>query len=113
MVIKILFIQAPEYEKINKEGSKLQLDFDQQLFTIEQKKPEGFEIGYRDPDKKDSIIFVKAQSTISGKKVMVWNDEVKNPVAVRYGWLLVGEANLQNKKGLPAFPFQKKIIINP
>ncbi len=46
---------------------------------------------------------------MKGNKVIVWNDKVMEPVEVRYAWLLAGEANLFNKKGLPAFPFRKKI----
>ncbi|MEO8854109.1 MAG: sialate O-acetylesterase [Ginsengibacter sp.] len=106
---KNIIYEGPTCEKINREGNKLQLDFNQQIFTIDQKKPGGFEIGYRDPAFPDSVIYVKAKSLISGNKVTAWEDEVKNPIAVRYGWLLVGEANLQNKEGLPAFPFEKKI----
>lgn len=92
------------------ERSKLQFNFDQQLFTIVQKQPEGFGIGNRDPSVPDSVIYSKAQALINGNKVSVWIDEVKNPKAVRYGWLLVDEANLQNKEDLPAFSFEKKQI---
>lgn len=54
------------------------------------------------PDKK----FLPAQTKISGHTIEVWSDEVKNPVAVRYGWLDNPEgANLYNKEGLPASPF--------
>ena len=84
----------------------MQVEFNQQLYTIKNQQPEGFEIGYRDAD---SIIYVKALSKLDGRKVIVWNEDVKNPVSVRYGWLLPGEANLMNKEGLPAFPFEKTI----
>ena len=106
---KNIIYTGPACGNVKREGSKLQLDFDQQLFTIDQKSPQGFEIGYRDPAIPDSVIYVKAASLISGNKVTVWSNEAKNPIAVRYGWLLVGKANLQNKEGLPAFPFEKKI----
>jgi len=41
------------------------------------------------------------------KKVKVWSDEVKAPVAVRYAFdNLPGELNLTNTLGLPAYPFR-------
>jgi sialate O-acetylesterase len=54
------------------------------------------------PDKK----FVWANAKIKGDKIIVWNDSVPNPVAVRYAWADNPEdANLYNKAGLPASPF--------
>lgn len=51
--------------------------------------------------------FIWAKAKIEGDKVVVWNDNISNPVAVRYAWAdnPVG-ANLYNKKGLPASPFR-------
>jgi sialate O-acetylesterase len=44
---------------------------------------------------------------IEGDKVVVWNDSIQHPIAVRYAWAddPVG-AKLYNKEGLPAFPFR-------
>lgn len=51
--------------------------------------------------------FVWAKAIIEGDKVVVWNDQVLNPVAVRYAWAdNPKEANLYNKEGLPASPFR-------
>jgi sialate O-acetylesterase len=50
--------------------------------------------------------FVPAKAKIKGKQVVVWSDEVKAPVAVRFGWAKVPDVNLFNKKGLPASPFR-------
>jgi sialate O-acetylesterase len=51
--------------------------------------------------------FVWAKAKISGNKVEVWSDTIKNPVAVRYAWADNPEtANLFNKEGLPASPFR-------
>ena len=98
-LFKNIIYTGPACENVKREGSKLQLNFDQQLFTIGQKKPQDFGSGYRDPAVPDSVIYVKAETLISGKKVTVWSSEAKNPIAVRYGWLLVGKATLQNKGG--------------
>ncbi len=54
------------------------------------------------PDKK----FVWAKAKIESDKAIVWNDDITNPVAVRYAWADNPEgANLYNKEGLPASPF--------
>ncbi|MBN1833345.1 MAG: sialate O-acetylesterase, partial [Deltaproteobacteria bacterium] len=51
--------------------------------------------------------FVWAKAKIEGDKVVVWNDDIHTPVAVRYGWADNPEgANLYNKEGLPASPFR-------
>jgi len=52
--------------------------------------------------------FVWAKAKIEGHKVIVWNDDIATPVAVRYGWADNPEgANLYNKEGLPASPFRR------
>ena len=51
--------------------------------------------------------FVWANARIEGNKVIVWNDDVPNPLFVRYAWADNPEgANLYNKEGLPASPFR-------
>jgi len=51
--------------------------------------------------------FVWARARIDGNHVVVWNENVKNPVAVRYAWADNPEgANLCNREGLPAAPFR-------
>jgi len=50
--------------------------------------------------------WVNAQARIEGATVVVWSDEVKNPVAVRYAWADHPVCNLYNKTGLPLVPFR-------
>jgi sialate O-acetylesterase len=50
--------------------------------------------------------FIPAKADISGDTVIVSNDQVSAPVAVRYGWSAVPDVNLFNKEGLPASPFR-------
>ena len=62
------------------------------------------------PDKK----FVWAQARIEGNTVVVWHDEVPTPAFVRYAWADNPEgANLYNKEGLPASPFQASSVTVP
>jgi len=51
--------------------------------------------------------FVWAKATIEGDKVIVWNENIKDPVYVRYAWAdNPVNPNLYNKEGLPASPFR-------
>ncbi|MEQ1796566.1 MAG: sialate O-acetylesterase [Lacibacter sp.] len=51
--------------------------------------------------------FVWAKAKIEGDKIIVWSDEVKEPMYVRYAWAdNPVNANLYNKEGLPASPFR-------
>jgi sialate O-acetylesterase len=50
--------------------------------------------------------WVNARAKVEGSTVVVWSDEVRQPVAVRYGWADHPVCNLHNAAGLPAFPFR-------
>jgi sialate O-acetylesterase len=50
--------------------------------------------------------FVWANAEIRGNKVIVWSDEVEDPVAVRYAWANNPVCNLYNSEMLPAIPFR-------
>lgn len=51
--------------------------------------------------------FIWARARIEDDKVIVWNNTLNDPVAVRYAWADNPEgANLYNKEGLPASPFR-------
>ncbi|RZM30125.1 MAG: sialate O-acetylesterase [Pedobacter sp.] len=55
----------------------------------------------------DGKLFVPAQAKIVGSQVVVWNDTITKPVAVRYAWADSPDgANLYNKEGLPASSFK-------
>ncbi len=97
---------GPAVKKTERDKQKVKLTYDKQLFTLNKQNPGGFEIGYKDV-LSDSIRFVKAEARITGRKVIVWNTTITNPVMIRYAWLLIDEANLVNDAGLPAFPFSK------
>lgn len=55
----------------------------------------------------DDKHFIWANAKIENDKIIVWNDNISNPVAVRYAWAGNPKgANLYNKEGLPASPFR-------
>ncbi len=55
----------------------------------------------------DGTTFVPAQAHIYGNTVRVSSENLRNPIAVRYAWAHNPEsANLYNRAGLPASPFE-------
>lgn len=50
--------------------------------------------------------FVPAQTTINGKKLIIYSNEIQNPVAVRFAWKEEACPNFVNSDGLPAIPFR-------
>ncbi len=97
--------QSPRYKSVETEGNKMTLTFDhvgaQGLYTFDVKHPIGFTIAGEDQK------FVDAQAKLVGKdKVVVWSDEVSEPVAVRYAWATNPVANVTARNGLPLTPFR-------
>ena len=71
------------------------------LDTFDVREPIGFTIAGKDQK------FVHAQAKITGNDtIVVWSDEIKEPVSVRYAWANNPVCNVQNKTGLPVTPFR-------
>jgi sialate O-acetylesterase len=100
---KKVVASGPVYKASKVRGKIMELtfsDFGSGLTTNDGKELKHFAIA--GADKK----FVWAKAEIKGNKIVVWNDAVSKPVAVRYAWADNPEgANLYNKEGLPASPF--------
>ncbi len=95
---------GPQYSSMKIVKNKVYLTFnytDGGLTTTDGKELKGFAIAGE--DKK----FVWAKAIIEGNQVVLWNDKVKKPVAIRYAWADNPKgANLCNKEGLLASPFR-------
>ncbi|MEO6456343.1 MAG: sialate O-acetylesterase [Ginsengibacter sp.] len=100
---KIVY-SGPIYQSTKTEGGKIIISFNNTgsgLITNNGEELNHFAIA--GADKK----FVWAKAKIDGNKVMVWNDDIADPVYVRYAWADNPEgANLYNNEGLPASPFR-------
>jgi sialate O-acetylesterase len=101
---KEVVYSGPVYQSSKTEGNKITLTFSNTgsgLITIDGDELNQFAIA--GADKK----FVWANAKIEGDKVVVWNDDIQNPLYVRYAWAdNPDDANLYNKEGLPASPFR-------
>lgn len=100
---KDLVASGPLYKSMRVEGNKAIIEFSNigsGLMVKGGGQLKHFAIAGR--DKK----FVWAKAIIEDDRVVVWHDDIPNPVAVRYAWADNPEgANLYNREGLPASPF--------
>ena len=97
-----LICSGPVYKSMEVEGDKIRLHFDYAGSGLMAKGGDltHFEIAGEDRE------FVEAYAEIQRDTLVVSNSEIKNPVAVRYGWSDTAEPNLFNKEGLPASSFR-------
>jgi sialate O-acetylesterase len=95
---------GPVYQSQQIDGNKIILSFSSigsGLITNDGEEPGEFAIA--GADKK----FAWAKAKIDGDKIVVWSDDVPNPMYVRYAWAdNPVNPNLYNKEGLPASPFR-------
>jgi len=99
-----LVYSGPLYQSSTIEGNKIIISFTNTgsgLITNDGEELSEFAIA--GADKK----FVWAKAKIEGDKIIVWNDDIANPMYVRYAWADDPvNPNLYNKEGLPASPFR-------
>ena len=99
-----LVYSGPQYQTAVIDGNKIIVQFSHTgsgLVTNDGEAPAEFAIA--GADKK----FVWANARIENGKVIVWNENVKEPLYVRYAWAdNPVNPNLYNKEKLPASPFR-------
>lgn len=102
---KDVVVAGPQYESMRAEGARVRVLFRAGAGGLVARDRtdaaiEGFAIC--GADRK----WVWATAKIEGETVVVWSDEVPEPVAVRYAWAQNPVCNLVNEAGLPAAPFR-------
>ncbi len=96
---------GPVLQSMERSGNKLVRTFSNTGSGLVVRDKYGYLKGFAiaGPDKK----FTWAKGYLDNGKIVVFNDSVSEPVAVRYAWGNNPEdANLYNKEGLPATPFR-------
>jgi len=93
---------GPMYQSMNIVDNKIELAFDNVYDGLQANGNEltGFAIA------GENKHFYWANAEIENNKVLVWSNNVSQPVAVRYGWSSNPDCNLENSAGLPASPFR-------
>ena len=93
---------GPLYKSVtwNEGAAYISFDYADGLSTSDGTPIRTFEVA------GDDGLFHPAQAVIEKNKIKVWNDKVKKPKIVRYGWQPFTRANLVNSAGLPASTFR-------
>jgi sialate O-acetylesterase len=102
---KDIVYSGPVYQSMQVDGDKIILSFSNTGSGLWAKDKYGYlkSFAIAGEDQK----FVWAKAIIDGDKVVVYNNEVQKPVAVRYAWGdNPDDADLYNREGLPASPFR-------
>lgn len=96
---------GPVFRSMQVEGNTIRIQFDHVGSGLVIKDRYGYLKGFAVAGKDKKFYWAKAQ--IEGNEVVVYSDEVKEPVAVRYGWAdNPDDLNLYNEEGFPASPFR-------
>jgi sialate O-acetylesterase len=97
-----LVYSGPIYKAYFINGNKITLTFNSVGSGLECNGDSLTEFTICDKSKK----FVPAHAIIEGNTVVVWADNITEPVAVRFAWQNIPNPNFYNKEGLPASPFR-------
>jgi sialate O-acetylesterase len=102
---KDIVYSGPIYKSMAVIGNKIIVEFNNTGSGLVCHDRYGYVKGFSIAGKDHKFHWAKAY--IENNKVVVYNDEVNNPVAVRYGWANnPDDVNLYNVEGLPASPFR-------
>ncbi len=94
--------QYPIYKSMEVEKGKIKISFEDVEAGLMSKENPLTEFYIAGADK----VFQPANAKISGNNVIVWNNDIKNPVAVRFGFSNAAIPNLFSKNGLPVNIFR-------
>ncbi len=93
-----------EVELVTKSAGKMIVTFKKTASPLIVKDLYGYLKGFEIAGNDQHFYYAKA--TLAGNQVMLENDKVSDPVAVRYSWSNNPDGNLFNSFGLPASPFR-------
>jgi sialate O-acetylesterase len=103
---KDLVYTGPSYKSMKKDGNKIVIEFANTGNGLLVKDKYGYVKGFAIAGDDQKFVWAKA-FVDDDDKIIVYSDEIKNPVAVRYAWANnPDDVNLYNKEGLPATPFR-------
>ncbi|GAC1421504.1 MAG: sialate O-acetylesterase [Flavisolibacter sp.] len=97
-----LVYKSPEYKSMKVEASKIRIYFDNPSSGLMIKGKDLTNFYIAGADKK----FLPANAKIQNNTVVVWNKDIKEPVAVRFGFTNSDMPNLYSIEGLPVNIFR-------
>ncbi|MCB0746510.1 MAG: glycosyl hydrolase family 2 [Ignavibacteriae bacterium] len=100
---KSLVSSGPLYYSMEIVGSKIVISFNNaESGLVLKENSSGNEFLISGADKK----FIPANVKIENNKIVIWSENIKVPLAVRYSWSNISGASLFNMEGLPASSFR-------
>ena len=100
---------SPRYASMQVVDGKVELTFEDVgggLRTVDENQVEGFAIAGEDRKWHWAQAKIDDSDKNNKNKVLVWSDQVPQPVAVRYAWADNPVCNLYSAEGLPVTPFR-------
>ena len=97
--------RGPVYESMEVKDGKIAVRFEKDTargLLLDQDVEVGFYLAGKDRE----FHHARARVDKGAYSVIVWSDEVTEPVAVRYGWSNLPAGGLMNARELPAYPFR-------
>jgi sialate O-acetylesterase len=97
--------RGPVYESMELKDGKVAVRFEKDTargLLLDQDVEVGFYLAGKDRE----FHHARARVDKGAYSVIVWSDEVAEPVAVRYGWSNLPAGGLMNARELPAYPFR-------
>ncbi len=95
---------SPTYRSMEKSDGKIVLTFNMHASQWDLRNKYGYIEGFAIAGSDQKFYWAKAE--LQGDRIVVWSDEVADPVAVRFAWGNNPDVNLFNAQGLPAGPFR-------
>ena len=99
-----LAYSGPVYQSMAAEGNRIRIKFSQLASGLLIKDKYGYVRGFEIAGSDGK--FVWAQAVKDGDDIVVFNEAVRQPGAVRYDWSNTPDGNLYNTADLPAIPFR-------
>ncbi|MFP6614576.1 MAG: sialate O-acetylesterase [Pirellulales bacterium] len=97
--------RGPVYKSMKQQGNKIHITFEagtDRGLVLDQDVEVGFYIAGEDR----AFHHARARVDRGSNQLVVWSDDVSEPVAVRYGWSNLPAGGLMNRRELPAYPFR-------
>ena len=97
--------RGPVYESMEVKDGKATIRFEEGTargLLLDQDVEVGFYVAGKDRE----FLHARVRINRGDRTAVVWSDEVKEPVAVRYGWSNLPAGGLMNARELPAYPFR-------
>ena len=97
--------RGPVYKSMEVKDGKITIRFKEDTdrgLLLDQDVEVGFYVAAKDRE----FHHARARVNRGDRTVVVWKDEIKDPVAVRYGWSNLPAGGLMNARELPAYPFR-------